>query len=100
MCVWRIEKEGQLTVLLTQGNFLKNGDIETRLMCLKIDYWAKGTDMQNHTDMKRGIVCYRNGEDQNVDRTLGNYQGGAACSFSEFDRRKCNQDLLDWNEIR
>ena len=63
MCVWRIEKEGQLTVLLTQGNFLKNGDIETRLMCLKIDYWAKGTDMQNHTD--------RNGEDQNVDRTLG-----------------------------
>ena len=38
MCVWRIEKEGQLTVLLTQGNFLKNGDIETRLMCLKLDY--------------------------------------------------------------
>ena len=70
MCVWRIEKEGQL-FFLTQGNFLKNGDTETRLMCLKIDYWAKGTDMQNHTDMKRGIVCYRNGEDQNVDRTLG-----------------------------
>lgn len=37
MCVWRIEKEGQL-FFLTQGNFLKNGDTETRLMCLKIDY--------------------------------------------------------------
>ena len=37
MCVWRIEEEGQLTVFLTQGNFLKNGDIETRLTCLKID---------------------------------------------------------------
>lgn len=71
MCVWRIEEEGQLTVFLTQGNFLKNGDIETRLTCLKIDCWAKGTNIQNHTDLKRSIVCYRNGEDQNVDRTLG-----------------------------
>lgn len=49
----------------------KYGDIETRLTCLKIDCWAKGTNMQNHTDLKRSIVCYRNGEDQNVVRTLG-----------------------------
>lgn len=37
MCVEE-NRKGGATVFLTQGNFLKNGDTETRLMCLKIDY--------------------------------------------------------------